>query len=197
MATSATRFTQIMKSEVTFTLDLRTVARWILAVLFLWAAVSKLANPTEFLGSLYAYSLPLPRGLVQLAAMVLPWFELFCGGLLLLGIWPESVLVSASGLLGVFILATGQAWARGLKISCGCFDLKLLGLKESLPSLVAFIESPGFAFIRNLILAAIAIYLLRHHLAKLGAQTMAAAVGNATSTTPSRGKSPRATGQAN
>ena len=152
-----------MKSQVTFTVNLTSVARCILAVLLLWAAVSKLANPTEFLGSMYAYELPLPRELVQLAAVMLPWIELFCGTLLLLGVWSESVLVSVVGILALFILVTGQAWLRGLKISCGCFDLKLIGLKSNLPALAAFLESAGFAFFRNIGLAAIALFRSGDH----------------------------------
>ena len=50
-----------------------TALRWLLGALMLWAAVSKLANPTEFLSSIYAYKTPLPPSWLQVVAVVLPW----------------------------------------------------------------------------------------------------------------------------
>jgi len=180
-----------MKSQVTLTVDLWQAGRIVLAVLLLWAAVSKLANPTEFLGTLYAYELGLPRAVSQLAAVALPWFELLCGVLLLLGVWLESVLVSVAGLFGVFMVATGQAWLRGLKISCGCFDLKLIGLKSNFPDVAAFLESPLFAFVRNLLLLAVAVALLRRRLLEAGLGG-----DGAVSSTPAGPARPRAAGVA-
>ena len=132
----------------------------LLGVLMLWAAVSKLANPTEFLGSIYAYELPFPRPLMQFTAIVLPWVELLCGLLLIAGLWMETALTLVSGLLAVFVVATGQAWARGLEIGCGCFSLKMFGLTE-MPGLERFLESVAFAFFRNLLLRALAAFLQR------------------------------------
>ena len=135
--------------------------RWLLALVMLWAAVSKLANPTEFLGSIYGYELPLPRVLLQTAAVVLPWVELLCGLLLLAGFWSQTALLTVTGLLGCFVIATGQAWARGLDIACGCFNLQIFGLQERWPGFVRFLESVAFAFFRNLLLAGFAFVLLR------------------------------------
>lgn len=143
-----------------------TALRWVLGALMLWAAVSKLAQPTEFLGSIYAYDLPLPQSWLQLVAVVLPWLELLCGLLLLANIWSETALTTIIALLAVFVLATGQAWSRGLNISCGCFNLEILGADSS-AKLVKFIESAAFAFFRNLVLVCITWLLLRQRLAEL------------------------------
>jgi putative oxidoreductase len=140
------------------------VLRCLIGALLLWAAVSKLANPTDFLGSIYAYQLPLPRAWQQTAAVVLPWVELLCGVLLLINAWTDTALVMVTFLFVVFVLATGQAWARGLEISCGCFNLKIFGLNESAPGLVKFLESVAFAFFRNLALTALVAWLLRKKL---------------------------------
>ena len=64
---------------------------------------------------------------MRIVAVVLPWLELLCGLALFANVWPESVLTLAAALFVVYILATGQAWARGLDISCGCFSLKTIG----------------------------------------------------------------------
>jgi len=157
-----------MKTQLTITLDLHRIGRWFLGVLLIWAALSKLAQPTEFLGALYAYQLPLPKGLLQLVAVALPWFELLCGVLLLLNQSTESVLLATAALLAVFLVCTGQAWARGLHISCGCFNLRLFGLDRGHP-LVELLDSTGFAFLRNIVLGAITVRLARKRLAEVTA----------------------------
>ena len=82
--------------------------RWGLGLLLLWAAVSKIANLTSFLGSLNAYELPLPRSGLKVVAIVLPWVELLCGLLLIGNVWPETSLVLTGVLFAIFLLATGQ-----------------------------------------------------------------------------------------
>ena len=143
-----------------------TALRWLLGALMLWAAVSKLANPTDFLSSIYAYKTPLPRPLMQIAAVVLPWLELLSGLLLIANVWSETALATVIGLLVIFVLATGQAWARGLDISCGCFNLEVFGADRS-SKLLKFIESASFAFLRNLVLVSLAGMLLRRRLNEL------------------------------
>ena len=150
-----------------------TALRWLLGVLMLWAAVSKLANPTEFLSSIYAYKTPLPRSLLQMAVVVLPWLELLCGLLLIANVWSETALAMVIALLAVFALATGQAWARGLDISCGCFNLEIFWADRS-SKLLKFIESASFAFLRNLVLASLAGMLLRKRLTELNSDTATA-----------------------
>ncbi len=93
--------------------------------------------------------------------MTLPWTELLCGFLLLANVWTETALICASGLIFIFLIATGQAWVRGLEISCCCFDLKMLGVHSIHSGLVKFLESAGFAFFRNLALGGLSVYLLR------------------------------------
>lgn len=137
--------------------------RWLLGALLLWAAVSKLANPLEFLGSLYAYQLPLPKLFLQTVAVALPWLELLLGFLLLLGRLTESCLISALLLFAIFIAATGQAWLRGLNISCGCFNLAIFGIDHSSP-VSKFLESVAFAFCRNLVLAGFTGFVLLREL---------------------------------
>jgi putative oxidoreductase len=155
-----------------------TALRWLFGALMLWAAVSKLANPTDFLSSIYAYKTPVPRSLLQVAAVVLPWLELLCGLLLIANVWSETALATMIGLLVIFVLATGQAWARGLDISCGCFNLEVFGADRS-SKLLKFIESASFAFCRNLVLVSLAAMLLRRRLTELGG-------GAATALSPSK-----------
>ena len=140
--------------KVTVDFDVKTALRWVLAVMLVWAALSKIANPNEFHITLVAYKLPLPDALLRLTAIVLPWLELVCGLVLLAGRARRAALVWAMILFAAFVLASGQAWARGLDTSCGCFKLEFLG-----PGPASFLESLGFACLRALLLLAGATYL--------------------------------------
>jgi len=133
--------------------------RWLIGALLVWAALGKLANPQEFFTLLLAYRLPLPAGLVKVAAVVLPWLELLCGLLLLAGFRVQAALAWALVLFLVFTACTAQAWVRGLHIACGCLDLRLLGIRPG-GGVAGFFESAGFAFGRAAALAVAAFFLL-------------------------------------
>ena len=143
--------------KFTLEFDLKAMVRWLLAALLIWAALFKIANLQEFYGDIVAYRLPLPDALVRLTAIVLPWLELLCGILLIGGTARRAALLWGMILFSVFVVATGQAWARGLDISCGCFKLDFLGDD----ALARFLESVKFAFLRALLLLACAIYVWR------------------------------------
>lgn len=130
--------------------------RWLFGVLLLWAAFSKLANLQAFYASLLAYQLPLPDPLLRVTAIVLPWLELFCGLHLLVGFWTQAALGWALVMFSIFLIATGQAWARGLDISCGCFNVQWFGGQ----AFARTFESVGFAFFRSVLLVAGGLYLL-------------------------------------
>jgi uncharacterized membrane protein YphA (DoxX/SURF4 family) len=143
-----------------FTSKLRVCLRWAVGLLLVWASLSKLANLHEFYVSIVAYRMPLPDTMLRLTAIILPWLELLCGLLLLGKIWPRAALVWAMMMFAVFVFATGQAWARGLDIACGCFNLQAFGLGEGGGKwLVNLVESVGFAFLRALLLLLGAVWL--------------------------------------
>ncbi|MEO5913432.1 MAG: DoxX family protein [Luteolibacter sp.] len=54
------------------------------------------------------------------AAYTVPWFELIAGVCLMLGILRRGALLTIFGLVVVFSVSVGWAWAHGLDISCGC-----------------------------------------------------------------------------
>jgi uncharacterized membrane protein YphA (DoxX/SURF4 family) len=143
--------------KVEFEFDAKKTLRWLLAALLVWAALGKIANLQEFHANVAAYRLPLPAAMIRMAVMVVPWLELLCGILLVAGTMRRAALLCALGLCAVFVLATGQAWVRGLEISCGCFKLDFLG--EGAAKQV--LESVQFAFGRAVLLLAAAVWLFR------------------------------------
>jgi uncharacterized membrane protein YphA (DoxX/SURF4 family) len=98
------------------------LARLVLGLLLLAAAIPKIRDPAAFLGALGAYRL-LPELSVAVFAWFLPWLELCVAGALLCaplrhrqGAWLLNGLLYVS-----FLAAHASAWARGLDIRCGCF----------------------------------------------------------------------------
>lgn len=148
--------------KISFELQLPTILRWLVGLLFVWAALGKLANLQEFYASLLAYQLPLPSFILQLAAVTLPWLELLCGLMLLGRLWFNAAVLWVAAMSVVFIIATGQAWVRGLQISCGCLDLSLIGITKSSQA-GQVLSSVGFAFLRAALLLVAAAYLLMNH----------------------------------
>jgi putative oxidoreductase len=147
--------------KVELDLSLRGALRWALGLLLIWAALGKLANLQEFYGTLRGYALPVPNALLKATAVTLPWLELVCGLLLVSNCWTRAALSWTSVLFAVFAVATGQAWIRGLHISCGCLDLRLVGISDG-SSAALFIDSLGFALVRAIALGAVALSLLSH-----------------------------------
>ena len=97
------------------------VARLILAGIFIYASLDKIAHPAAFAKDVYNYQI-LPDALINLTALVLPWLELFLGLCLLAGIWLPGAVLTVNGLMVVFLAALVFNLARGLDINCGCFS---------------------------------------------------------------------------
>lgn len=92
-----------------------------LAAVLAWAAIPKIANPDAAVISVRAYRL-LPEAAVHAVAWGLPFVELALAALLLVGIGTRMAALAAGVLLVVYVVAIASAWARGLRIDCGCFS---------------------------------------------------------------------------
>jgi uncharacterized membrane protein YphA (DoxX/SURF4 family) len=97
-----------------------------LGVIFILAALPKIADPPAFAHMIYNYRM-LPGGLVNVLALFLPWFELFAGAALVLGVWRRPAGVAVALLLLVFVAAIAFNLTRGHAVDCGCFDVKAAG----------------------------------------------------------------------
>lgn len=105
-----------------------TVARVAYGFIFIWASWEKLLHPQEFAVVTHNYQL-IPNALVGLVAIVLPWLEMVCGLLLVVGRLARGSLLLLNGLMVVFIGAIAINIVRGLDIHCGCFSLSQEGEK--------------------------------------------------------------------
>ncbi len=95
-------------------------ARLILGLVFIVAAVPKIADPPGFAKAIWAYEL-FPAWSLNPMALTLPWLELFCGLALCLGFWLRAATLWIGALLLSFCLALGINLVRRHPVDCGCF----------------------------------------------------------------------------
>jgi uncharacterized membrane protein YphA (DoxX/SURF4 family) len=106
------------------------LSRWVLAAVFLYTGISKVLHPVDFLKVVRWYNLLHYYWLMNPVAALLPWFEIFCGLLLLAGILVRGTAVTLIAMLVPFTLLV---WHRALaiqsalaipfcmvKFDCGC-----------------------------------------------------------------------------
>ena len=88
-----------------FRLNLFTVlARWLLGAAFLYLGLSKALHPVDFLKLMRQYDLTQNSLLLNFIAAALPWFEIFCGLLLLAGIAVRGTALTLMVMLVPFTL---------------------------------------------------------------------------------------------
>lgn len=94
--------------------------RVIMAGTFLYAAQSKIIDPSAFAKSVNNYHI-LPGSLVNIFALTLPWIEVLMAVGLLAGVWRETSAFLLNGMLALFTVALLIAIGTGVDINCGCF----------------------------------------------------------------------------
>jgi uncharacterized membrane protein YphA (DoxX/SURF4 family) len=106
------------------------LARWLLAVVFLYMGLSKAVHPVDFLKLVREYDLTHISWLLNSIAALLPWFEVFCGLLLLAGVAVRGAALMLILMLVPFTvlvlnraldIQSAQAIAFcAVKFDCGC-----------------------------------------------------------------------------
>ncbi len=94
----------------------------LLGLLFVISSITKIQNPAKFMDSIEAYGI-VPKLFVHPMAMIVPWLQIVCGLLFIFDIYSQSSALIISGLLVAYTVAIAQAFARGLSMECGCFDM--------------------------------------------------------------------------
>jgi uncharacterized membrane protein YphA (DoxX/SURF4 family) len=83
---------------------LTVLVRWLLGATFLYLGLNKALYPVEFLKLMRQYDLTQDALLLNSIAAVLPWFEVFCGWLLLMGVAVRGTALTLSAMLAPFTL---------------------------------------------------------------------------------------------
>jgi len=138
-------FEQIMKSILGNEYFI-FIARLIVGAMFIVVGVGKITDPNLFAKEIANYRM-LPEILINSVAIVLPWIELICGVLLILGVRLRANATVIFVLLLLFNIMVATAWARGLDINCGCYS-QIAKQTVGLPKLL---ENTGLMFLSILI----------------------------------------------
>jgi uncharacterized membrane protein YphA (DoxX/SURF4 family) len=93
-----------------------------LGVIFVVAALPKIADPPSFAHMIYNYRL-VPSPLINISALVMPWLELLAGLALIVGVWKTAARTVITITLAVFIVAISINLGRDNAIDCGCFNV--------------------------------------------------------------------------
>ena len=151
-----------MKAVVKYQPWITLLFRLILGGVLFVAGAVKVSDPYGSATSVRAYQM-LPVDLANLLGFTLPFIEIVIGAFLIAGVWVRVMASVGAILMVAFIIAIGQAWARGISLDCGCFGKGGLLDTEELPTLSYTLEILG-----DIGLAAIGIYLYRFPRGKLG-----------------------------
>ncbi len=87
---------------------------------FIWAGLLKIFDPLDFAQNIANYRI-FSQTVSLFLALIIPWIEVICGLLLVLGIFRETASFMISGSLVVFLVLIIVTLIRGLDIECGCF----------------------------------------------------------------------------
>ncbi len=106
------------------------LARWLVGAAFLYMGLNKALDPVDFLKLLRQYDLTQSSLLLNSLAAALPWFEVFCGLLLLAGIAVRGTALTLLVLLAPFtwvvlhrallLQAAQNIPFCAVKFDCGC-----------------------------------------------------------------------------
>jgi len=101
---------------------LALVIRLYIGSIFIYASMSKITDPAVFAENIAAYRI-MPYWGLNLTAIILPWLELICGFLLIIGLRTRATALILAGMLSIFTAFVIINIFRGSDISCGCFDV--------------------------------------------------------------------------
>ncbi len=121
-------------SELLIHPSVALISRWTIGGTFVHASLCKIWIPMQFARSIHGYQL-VPDTVARLMALFLPWFELVCGLLLLIGLFTPGAIRLVMGMLIVFIGAVSITLIRGIDVDCGCITDCFTGQPEKSGSL--------------------------------------------------------------
>ena len=133
------------------------LSRLVLGGVLLVAGYLKVGTLDKSQMAVRAYEL-LPISLANFLGLVLPFFEVVIGLLLILGAATRVVAALGGFTMFIFIIAIAQAWARGLNIDCGCFG----GGGAVAPGETRYLQE----ILRDAGLVAMALFLVRYPISK-------------------------------
>ena len=135
------------------------IARWIVGGLYIWMGLQKAMDPVGFLKLLHQYDLIQTPLLLNLIAATLPWFEILCGLLLVLGIAVRGTALLSVAMLVPFtwlVLRRALALHAGsdlpfcaIKFDCGCGAGEVFICRKLAENALLLLFSLGLVFLKQ------------------------------------------------
>lgn len=97
------------------------IARLILGVALTYAGAIKVGNLNRNVYQVQLYQLPLPQWFEIVVGYAQPFVEIAVGVMLIVGLFTRVNAILGVLAMVVFIFGISWAWAKGLRIDCGCF----------------------------------------------------------------------------
>ncbi|MCK5126520.1 MAG: DoxX family membrane protein [candidate division Zixibacteria bacterium] len=101
---------------------LTMLCRLAFGLIFIFAAIDKIAHPDQFARVVFNYHL-VPGSLINLFALILPMSELIAGVCLITGVFYKGARNYLVFLMLIFIVAISVNIFRGINLECGCFSV--------------------------------------------------------------------------
>jgi putative oxidoreductase len=125
------------------------LARWLVGAVFIYMGLNKVRDPEYFLKMVHAYKMVGTPFLLNSIGAVLPWFEVFCGLLLVAGVAVRgSALMLVLMLVPFTALVTKRALAIAaaqhqsfwhVKFDCGCGNGEVIIWQKIIENSVLFL----------------------------------------------------------
>ncbi|HEY6166967.1 MAG TPA: MauE/DoxX family redox-associated membrane protein [Verrucomicrobiae bacterium] len=135
------------------------LVRCLLGALFIYMGLNKTLHPVEFLKLVRQYDVLHAPFALNLVASALPWFEVFCGMLLVLGVAVRGTAVMLVAMLVPFtvlvflralaIQKTGGLPFCAIKFDCGCGAGEVLICRKLAENILLTAISIGLVFWRK------------------------------------------------
>lgn len=109
--------------------------RLLIGVVFIYASYHKIIDPKGFSEVLSSYVL-IPDFLINMIAIVFPWFEIILGLFFIFGIFKKTVFYLIGFTLIIFIIMLSTNLLMGIDFSCGCFSNEVKTTTENIFTLL-------------------------------------------------------------
>ncbi len=98
---------------------LTLLSRLVVGGVFVWYGMEKIVLAKDFAHNIMNYEM-LPHQWVNIMALIMPWIEVICGLMLILGIRLRAASMLTALMIVSFLMAISYALANNLQIDCGC-----------------------------------------------------------------------------
>ncbi|AKK02014.1 MauE/DoxX family redox-associated membrane protein [Corynebacterium epidermidicanis] len=119
------------------------IARFYMSYVWIHAGTAKINDHRDVTQAIAAYQIFTQEWASYLAQLIGP-LEIAGGVFLLLGLFLRSASKLSAVVLVLFMIGIGQAWARGLAIDCGCFNVQGLNDDQTADYLKTILRDLGY-----------------------------------------------------